>query len=522
MRPRRVLLAATAGLASLTLALTGCSGGSGSASSSQSSGTPQSGGDLVMDRDDDPQSLMPTVPTDNLSIWALENIYDTLLVPSKDGHSVEPSLATSYEQSPDKLSWTFHLRQGVEFSNGQPLTSKDVKFSLEQSSDPESPFGFINEIIQSIATPDDSTVVITTKQPWSPLPSDVALYANSIVPADYAGMSRADFEKKPIGTGPFRFGSWTKGQELKLVKNPHYWKKGLPYLNSVTFRVVPDANTRALQVQGGQAQINEFPAYSSIQGLKNSSTVKVGLFPSSRVDYLSMNNRQAPFDDAHIRRAVSYAIDRASLIKAVLYGNGQPATAFLTPALWGHNSEMKGIAYDMAQAKSELAASTKPEGFATTLTISSGDPDQAAMAQIIQKSLSQIGITATIKQLDPSALTAAKHAGNFDMTFGYCTTDIIDPDEIVRFVADYDGGSNAMYSGYKNPAITAQIQQAAQLPDEKARKAIYDQIQVDFDKDQPVAPLYYSPSAYSFSSKVHGFTTLPTGNYTLADTWLSK
>jgi peptide/nickel transport system substrate-binding protein len=306
------------------------------------------------------------------------------------------------------------------------------------------------------------------------------------------------------------------------VKNPDYWKKGKPYLDSVTFRVVSDSNTRALQVQGGQAQINEFPAYSSIAGLKKSKTVQVGLFPSSRTDYLTMNNTRGPLADVHARRAVSYAIDRASLIKAALYGNGTEANAFLTPSLWGHNETMKGISFDLEKAKSEIAQSGTPQGFKTTLTISSGDPVSSAEAQIIQKSLSAIGVEVELKQLDPSAVTAAKKALNYDMSFSYCTTDIIDPDEIIRFVADAEGGSNSLYSGYKSPEVTKLIEQASQSTEQDARKKLYDQVQVKVDEDTPLIPLYYSPSAYSFSSKVHGFTTLPTGNYTLADTWLSK
>jgi peptide/nickel transport system substrate-binding protein len=111
---------------------------------------------------------------------------------------------------------------------------------------------------------------------------------------------------------------------------------------------------------------------------------------------------------------------------------------------------------------------------------------------------------------------------NFDMAFNYCTTDIIDPDEIIRFVADYQGGAHSLYSQYNNPTVNKMINQAAQISDPSQRKSIYAKIQQQYNADQPAAPLFYTPSAYSYSANVHGFTTLPTGNYTLADTWLSK
>jgi peptide/nickel transport system substrate-binding protein len=521
MRPKGPFVAAAAGIAAFTCILSGCGGGAGQ-SSGTAGNTPQPGGDLVMVRAADSTSLLPTAVTDNVDIWVQENIFDTLLVPAKDGESVEPSLATSYEESRDHLSWTFHLRQGVKFSDGTPMTSKDVKWSLDTATNPQAPFGFINSAIKSVDAPDSQTVVVHTKQPWAPLPADVALFSNGIVPANYGGKSAKEFADHPIGTGPFKFDSWTKGQDLKLVKNPNYWQSGKPYLNSVTFRVVPSDNTRALQVQGGQVQINEFPAYSSVLSLKHSKTVKVGLFDSSRVDYLMMNNKRAPFNDVHVRRAISYAIDREAIIKDVLYGNGTVANSYLTPALWGHDANLKGISYDMAKAKQELAQSSVPNGFSTTISVESGDANKSAMAQIVQKSLSALNIKVAIQQADPSALNAARQNANFDMNFSYCTTDIVDPDEIIRFVADVNGGSHSLWSQYDNPQVHQMIDKAAQVSDQSQRKALYDKVQEQFDADQPGAPLYYSPSAYSFGSNVHGFTTLPTGNYTLADTWLSK
>lgn len=521
MRLTRPFPAMVVGIATLSCVLSACSGGGGGASDS-AAGAPRPGGDLVMLRNEDVTSLLPTAVTNNPDIWAQENIFDTLLVPTKDGKGVSPSLATDYKESGDHLSWTFHLREGVKFSDGTPMTSKDVKWSLDQASDPKTPFGFINSAIKKVVATDPSTVVIHTKQPWAPIPSDMALFSNSVVPANYGGKPASEFAEHPVGTGPFKFDSWTKGQDLKLVKNPNYWQSGKPYLNSVDFRVVASDNTRALQIQGRQAQINEFPAWSSVAALKKSPTVKVGLFESSHVDYLSMNNKRAPFTDVHVRRAISYAIDRQALVKDVLYGNGTVANAYLTPALWGHDENLKGISYDMTKAKQELAQSSVPNGFSTTVTIDAGDADRSAMAQILQKSLAALNIKVTIRQADPSAVTAAEHSANFDMVFTYCTTDIVDPDEIIRFVADFNGGAHSEYSQYDNPQVAKMIDQAAQITDQGQRKALYDKVQEQFDADQPAAPLYYTPSVYSYGSNVHGFTTLPTGNYTLSDTWLSK
>lgn len=517
---KRKIIAGLLAAITLPLALVGCGGGGSTGSTSDNK--PQAGGDLVMARADEPTSLVPWVPTDNASIWTIEEIYDTLLVPSSDGKSVKPSLATSWKQSADKLSWTFKLRKGVTFSNGKPLTSADVKFSITQASNKDNPFAFINDVIDSVTTPDPQTVVIKTKQPWSPLPADMALYANSIVPKDFGGMSENAFAKKPIGSGPFAFDHWTKGQELKLVKNPKYWAPGRPYLDSVTFTVVTDSNTRATQLQSGQAQINEFPAYSSVQGLQGKTGVQVGKFQSSRTDYLVMNNDKKPFNDVNVRKAIAQAVDRQSLIKTVLFGNGQPAGSYLTPALWSHDDSIKPLPYDLNAAKADLAKSSVPNGFSTTMMIGSGDADELTAAQLIQNALGKIGIKVQLKTLDPSAVSAAKHSGDYEMGFTYCTTDIIDPDEIIRFGGLYEGGSHALYTQYKNPALQKLADQASMISDRAKRTQMYHQIQEKVNEDQPMVPLYYTPALYSYSDKVHGFKTLPTGNYNLVDVWLSK
>ncbi|MCH9275093.1 ABC transporter substrate-binding protein [Bifidobacterium amazonense] len=522
MKRKSLITALIAAVSACTLALSGCGSGTSAAAKVDES-KPQSGGDLVVVRSSDATSLIPTVSSENLDIWVVELIYEPLFLPKADGSGVEPAVADKYEESSDHLTWTFHIRDGVTFSDGTPITSKDVKFSLEKASDPSAPFNFTNSSIASIETPSDDTVVIKTKTPWTPLLSDLAISSNGIVPADYGGKTAEEFAEHPIGSGPFKFDSWTKGQDLKLVKNDKYRIKGKPYLDSVTFRVVPDDNTRALQIQGGQADINEFPPYSSIKTLKKAKNVTVKAFESSRVDYLTFNTTKAPFDDVHFRRAISYAIDRKALNSATLYGNGEVAGAYLTPALWAHADKLKNmISFDLDKAKEELKQSKYPNGTTVELATESGNANHSSMAQIIQENLNKIGIKVTIKQMDGATKTDAMLNANYDMGFSYCTTDIIDPDEIIRFVADYNGGSKAMYSHYKNEEISKLADEAASTSDQSKRQELYTQIQQIWNDESPSAALFYSPAMYSWNSRVHGFSVYATGNYDLANTWVSR
>lgn len=475
-----------------------------------------------MAREADASTLMPADATDNESIWTVEEIYDTLLVPSVDGENLNPSLATEWVQSEDRLAWTFTLRSGVTFSDGSPLTSADVKFSLEAASNPDLPSGFLNEQIAAVEAPSPETVVVRTKSVWSPLPSVLALFANSIVPENYGGVSREEFAKAPVGSGPFKVKSWTKGQQLELVRNTSYWGADRPYLDGVTFVTVPDANTRATQLQGGQININEAPAASSFAALTSTPGLKASAFDSSLTSFLTLNNTRAPFSDIHVRRAVAYAIDRQAILKAAYFGHGSAAGSFLSPSYWAYDPNVSGRQFNLDEAKKEMAQSSNPQGFAVNILVTSGNATQLTIAQILQGELAEIGITVTINQMEPAAQRAARKAMDYDMAISVATTDITDPDELVRFIAVQSGGSNALYTGYDNREVADLAAQAAELSDKAERVKIYSKIQEKVDEDQPMVPLFYLPALYSYSDTVHGFQPSITGNYNLVNTWLSK
>lgn len=508
------------------LTVAACGGSSSSSPSTTSNaGSPTKGGDLVFARTADILSLDPTNMTDNESIWTAETIYETLYAATPDGKHLKPWLATGYTLSPNHLVWTFHLRHGVRFQNGKPMTSGDVKFSIARvSAKASNPFAFIDAAIKSIQTPNPYTVVITTKYPWAPLLADVALFANSIIPNNYGGVSEHTFFQHPVGTGPFRLQSWQKGNQIVLVRNPYYWQKGKPYLNQVTFTDVPNDNTRGLQLRGGQADVNEFPPFSSISQLRSTTGTTVSLFPSSRTDFLEFNESHAPFANVHVRRAIAFALNRDQMVKTVLFGNGKAANSFLSPALWAWDPKVSVPNYDLAQAKAELAKSQVPHGFSTTLLVGSGVSNEESLGALVQSDLAPLGIKVTLRPVDPNSEYTDIQNGQYDMAFNYDTTDIIDPDELVSFSAM--GGTTgqktrALFTNYNDPQIDTWAEQAERNFSQSARQALYDKIQAKMVSDVPLVPLYYSPFAYAYSSKVGGLQIYPTGNYHLENVWLS-
>jgi peptide/nickel transport system substrate-binding protein len=463
-----------------------------------------------------------TTVFDNESIWIFEQIYEMLYEVTNDGKSLQPWLATSYELSSDQLTWTFHLRDGVKFSNGQPMTSADVKFSLDEAGKAAQGWGYINSAIKQVTTPDPLTVVIQTKYPWSPLLADLSLFSNGIIPKDYAGKSAKDFYQAPIGTGPFKWDHWTKGQELKLVKNPNYWQKGKPYLDSVTWTTVGDDNTRILQLKGGQAQVDEFPAWSTVSSLKATSGITMNLFNSTRTDYLAFNETVKPLQDVHVRRAISYAVNRAALVKAVLFGNGHPANSLFPPQVPYYQPATKGLQYNLAAAKAEMAKSSVPHGFTTTILVSNGFSDYLTIATILQSELKPLGINLKIQQLDPNTANLDQQHLKYDMTLTYWTMDIPDPDELATFGVDPNSGARSFFTDYNNPTVVKDTHLAQQTLATSARQALYNTVQSDSAADAFMAFLYYSPYAYATTSNVHGFFVTPLGNYHLENVWMSK
>src|SRR5207253_4592716 len=218
---------------------------------SSTASAPKRGGHITIARIEDSQSFDKTNVFQNESIWIAEQINEPLYLAANDGKTLRPWLATSYTKSADGKTYTFKLRPGVKFSNGQAMTAADVKFSIDDARVQKKGWGYLDAAIKSIDAPNPSTVAFHLKFPWAPFLADVALFANGVIPHNFAGQSRTEFYKHPIGTGPFMWDKRVVGRSVTLKRNPFYWQKGKPYLDGVTWTFVTDENTRELQLRGG-------------------------------------------------------------------------------------------------------------------------------------------------------------------------------------------------------------------------------------------------------------------------------
>jgi peptide/nickel transport system substrate-binding protein len=482
---------------------------------------PKRGGSITIARIEDSQSFDKTNVFQNESIWLCEQINETLVSAGNDGKTLRPWLATSWSISNGGKTYTFKLRPGVKFSTGAPMTSADVKFSIDDARAQSKGWGYLDAAIKNITAPNPRTVVFHLKYSWAPFLADIGLFANGIVPNKFGGEARAAFYKHPVGTGPFMWDSRVVGKTVTFKRNPNYWQKGKPYLDSVTWSYVGDDNTRELQLRGGQVQVDEFPPFNAIKKLQSTSGVTMRLFPSTRTDYLEMNESYAPLADVHVRRAISYSIDRAAIIKSVLFNYGKPANSFMPPQVPFYDPSAGGLQYNPAKAKAEMAKSKYPKGFKVEMLLGAGDQVGNAIGQILQQALKQLNIDLTFRTQDVSTAFQSIQQRKYQLGTSYWTMDIADPDELVTFAVDPAGGAQQFYTGYHNQNVIDLSHQAQKQTNPNKRKALYAQIQRLAAQDAFMGFLYYTPYRWAFSSKLHGFFVQPLGNYHLEDAWLS-
>jgi peptide/nickel transport system substrate-binding protein len=480
---------------------------------------PKPGGKLAMSlADDDVKSFDPIAVTDNMSIWTQLLIYDQLIRVGPDGKSLEPGLADKWDVSPDNLTYTFHLRD-AQFHDGSPVTADDVVYSMNRAvNEKGSQWAFIFSAVDKMEATDPKTVTMHLKEPWAPFEADLGLFAASVIPKKLHEAQGDALWQKPVGSGPFVFDSWTKGAEVVLKKNPHYWVEGQPYLDELHFPVLTDSNARMLQFQGGDLDIATDAPFSQLDALKANPDVVVLQDAVARIDYVGINNTKAPFNDKKLRQAMNYAVNKDAIIQNVLFGAGTMANTYL-PKMYGHDDSIAGYPYDLDKATALVAESAGKDGFSAELLISAGDPVGAQVGQLIAADLAQIGGKITITQVDPATNTDRVHGMKYDMSPTYYTTDIIDPDELTTFAVQSDGGTQAVWTGYKNEEVDKLVRQAQGELDKDKRLGIYKQIQQLVSDDAHILYLYY-PTGRDVTSKViQNFHVLPTGNYRLWETW---
>lgn len=502
------------------------SGGGGETSAEEAeAGSPVKGGVLTFARSVDADvGLNPINAPSNGSIFIIQQIFDQL-VEIEGGPEVQPGLATSWEASKDGLTWTFRLRD-AKFSNGELVTGEDVKFSIERFADPKINVNYatLGESIKDVEVVDPHTVKINLDHVDASFLDNISMFAAAIEPKKVVEeVGDKAFGEEPVGSGPFKVKSYTRGQKTVLESNPLYWRKGQPYLDGVVFEYVPDANTRVLKVRSGEAEVADAIPYNQVESLENTEGISVEVAKALSWTAIFLNQTKPPLEDQKVRQALNYATPKEAILESVLYGNAEIANSNIPPLKYWDES-LAAYPFELEKAEELMAESSVPNGFDMELTIPSGDPVAQQTAEIVKQEWAKIGVNLNIVPKEFGAMFGAwlEGKGGMAATFpgGALSSDTLSDDEIVAITLDPSGGLNSLGTYYNNPKVNQLIKEAKGTLDEEKRAQDFAEVQKIALEDAPAVPLFFTKSITAVRDNVKGFQTYPIGWWPLREAWL--
>lgn len=499
-RNRATPVIALTTLALTIAALTGCSGASSGASADR---------DIVIGQVAEPESAPDPIMDGSLAGYNYYyNVFDQLTKLDADG-AIEPSLATEWTPSEDLTTWTFTLRDDATFSNGDPVTAGDVAFTYSTilASPDSDNLGYMG-VLESVEATDDTTVVFTLNAPFSPWPSITT--AISIVPESvYTELGSEGFAAAPVGSGPFRFVSYTRGVEYVIEKNPDYWGEE-PEVEKVTFQTVGDSDARLNGVSSGSLDIALISPnqVDSVSG----SGVEVASRTANGVTFLGMNSSAGVLSDERIRRAIWLAIDKQSLVDGVLSGRAVPNDQIVAPDVAGY-ADIEATEYDPAAAEALLAEAgyageTIPLEYATEGRI----PLSSEIAQAIGGYLEAVGLSVELKGTDQASLSNTIYGtvsieGLFLNTWAPSTMDGDMPATNL-----FAGGQND-YA--KSPEMAALVEKQRTVTGDE-RTSVFAEIAQSNIDNAFIDPLFTPDADYAVAPGIE-WTPRADGEYVLSD-----
>jgi peptide/nickel transport system substrate-binding protein len=425
---------------------------------------------LVIDQPGDAATLDPGLQYDTTSYGVYRNIFDTLLGRDPKSGQIVPRLAKAWKMV-DPTTWEFDLQDGVKFHNGDALTADDVKFSIDRMLDPsfKSPQYQNFSSIKDVTAVNPTTVRIVTSDPY---PALLAQLVNlSIVPAAYTRAKGADaLNVAPVGSGPYKFVEWRKGESVTLEADPSYWR-GAPSIANVKFRAVPEPATRVADLQNGTADLLVGLDVDSIKQIESNARLRVLSVDTERVAYIAFDPLgKGPSAKKEVRQAIVQTIEPKVISDALLGGQVSPVATYLTSLHVGYDASIPAYPHDPDEAKALLAQAGYSNGVSLTF-LTSPAYDQR-IVQAIQGQLDPVGIKAEIQMVDqPTYLKKVQGPDHDwgDIRFGQWSCSCLDADGVIYPL--FRTGS--IWSSYTNPRFDADVDQARTSVDDAKRKQLY-------------------------------------------------
>lgn len=495
----------------LTAVLSSCSGGkenvdnndsSTESSSDVSPGDPLEGGEVTvgisqdLDSSLDPHEMVAAGTAGTREV--LFNVFEGLVKPDSDGN-LNPAVASDYKV--DGATLTFTLRDGVKFHNGDTVTAEDVVYSIERVADPSSESTYVSafSVVKSIEATDESTVVIELNEAD---PEFIANLTVAIIPRDYESQA-----SDPIGTGPFKFVSYSPQESLVIEKNVDYWGEGA-YLNKVTFKVYSSIETMIMALNSGALDICAHLGADDVsQFSQESFNILEGTM--NLVQALYLNHDVEPFDNLQVRQALCYAVNIEEIMQVLADGRGTEVGSSMIPAFTKYfNEDLVGYySYDPDKAKELLAEAGYPDGFSMTITVPANYDPHVKTAEVIVQQLAAVGITATIESVEWTTWYEDVYVGrNYQTTVVGVDASILTAQAMLsRFTTDADNN----FTNYSNELYDEVYAQARASTDDSEQVNMYKLLQQILAEDAANVYLQDLCDLVAISTELDGYEFYP-------------
>ena len=462
------------------------------------------------------------------------NIFDRLVdvEVGTDGNSkIVPSLAESWDISDDGLEYTFHLRQGVKFHNGNDFTAEDVAYTFHRMLTVEGGVNteFIDQIkgadellagetdtLEGVEVVDDYTIKVTLKEPFAGFLASISSPGVSIYDSEATEAAGDQFGMDPavtVGTGPFEFSSWSFNNQLVLTRNEDYWK-GASGLPGVVIKIIPDTETQSMMFESGELGILDLDyAADSADRFTETYPDQIVQGPRVGIVYFTMNFNKEPFQDVRVRKAVQMSIDRQAILDALYGGRGQVEQGIFPHGLIGFNPDQEEIKYDPEAAKALLAEAGYVDGFDMEIAADSSASDTMTMAlEIVSDQLAEVGIRAEIKNYDESTWLETRKSGELGSFMSTWSADYNDPDNFIYTFFGNEEKTRIRSINYPDTEVMERVAKARTIVNEDERLAEYKALEEKLiHEDAAWVPMFSRLHLFAVSKRVQGFAPLWSG-----------
>jgi dipeptide transport system substrate-binding protein len=501
---------------------------------------------LVYCSEGSPENFSPMLNTTGTTFDANHPIYERLVAFKLGTTQTEPSLAESWDVSPDGKTFTFHLRHGVKWQSNKDFTptrdfnADDVLFTFYRQWKDSNPYHQVSgggysyfdemdfpKLLASIDKVDDYTVRFVLNEPQAPFIADMAMDFTSIMSKEYADTllkagKAEQIDQIPIGTGPYSLLQYQRDSTIRYRAFKAYWGPK-PKLDTLVFSINKDPAVRLAKLRANECQVMAFPNIADVPAIKADPTLQIMQQPGLNIGFLAINVTKKPLDDVRVRRAINMAIDKKPILSAVYQGAGEPAKNLIPPTMWSWNDKVQDFPYDPEAAKKLLAEAGLPDGFETDLWAMPVqrpfNPDARRIGELMQSDLAKVGIKAKIVSYEWGEYRKRAAAGEGTLVQLGWTGDNGDPDNFFSPLASCAAARPGGVSSTKwcNHAFDDLIRKAATLSDQGERAKLYEQAQVIMHEDAPYVLIAHSVVFMPMRKNVVGYVQSPFGLHAFED-----